>query len=617
MSVAAHTISTSPTTSAIDTTGARFIVASVSINGTGSALSDSKGNTWTALTERVPSPGYPHNRLFYCINPTVGAGHTFTGSGGAEQSVAVIAFDDVVASFNAETGNSVASSPNTYQPGSQTPPANNALFICSLGHAFATVSINSSFAITDQVINGGGSNQGNGIAWKKQTTAAAENPTITLTGSDAYGGVSTLASFLTTSGPTVTTTTLPDGTQGISYSQTLAVSGGTGSITWSVVSGSLPTGLSLNSSTGVISGTPTVPGSYSFTVRATDSVSAFDDQALSITINSTVVLTGWANNPILPRGNIVWWHQYEAGVSADGLANDYSGNAKHYTTATNKSVLTLNALNGQPGWYFNGSRDPMIFNGGSSTFKHAFFLVSVDEATFSAFRGLFSEITGTTLLVGDNGTTKFFDNSSSITISYRRSDVAFAQNNQKAPMSLNAAVLEIQAPAGLIFGSLQLGKQTSLARLWKGYWFDDIAYNRILSDVERQRVYEYYAMRYWVWSKDSSDTYSTFPFAHNRTRSEDFDQESYLSEPYSGSPKELVRGNYVGSYSLPFILREQAEIDAAKAFLKQQGKSSTFVIRDYRYYPFRELKVRRTSSIREQGSDTSYRFNYTFDVVEV
>src|SRR5438477_7213818 len=127
----------------------------------------------------------------------------------------------------------------------------------------------------------------------------------------------------------------------------------------------------------------------------------------------------WTQNPILPRGDMAFWHQYQAGDSADGVANDYSGNNRHYSTASNKSVLIMNALNAQPGWYFNGSRNPMIYTG-SVPFKHLFILASVDEASFSDFRGLFSESTGTTILVGDNGTTKFFDNSGSITITYRK-----------------------------------------------------------------------------------------------------------------------------------------------------------------------------------------------------
>lgn len=83
--------------------------------------------------------------------------------------------------------------------------------------------------------------------------------------------------------PNITTTTLADGDVGTSYSQTLAATGTT-PITWSVASGSLPGGLSLNTSTGVISGTPTTPGAFSFSIGATNGVSPNDTQSLSITV---------------------------------------------------------------------------------------------------------------------------------------------------------------------------------------------------------------------------------------------------------------------------------------------------------------------------------------------
>ena len=68
----------------------------------------------------------------------------------------------------------------------------------------------------------------------------------------------------------ITTSPLPSGTVGQAYSRQIQISGGIAPITYSIVSGTLPTGLSLNSSTGMISGTPAAGGSYSFTVRATD-----------------------------------------------------------------------------------------------------------------------------------------------------------------------------------------------------------------------------------------------------------------------------------------------------------------------------------------------------------
>jgi hypothetical protein len=84
----------------------------------------------------------------------------------------------------------------------------------------------------------------------------------------------------------VTTTTLPNGQVGEAYSETLSATGGLAPYTWSVVSGSLPAGLTLGASTGVISGTPTAYATSNFTVRASDSQpdTHSDDQALSITV---------------------------------------------------------------------------------------------------------------------------------------------------------------------------------------------------------------------------------------------------------------------------------------------------------------------------------------------
>jgi len=84
----------------------------------------------------------------------------------------------------------------------------------------------------------------------------------------------------------VTTTSLPNGTVGVAYSQQLAAAGGTTPYDWSVVVGTLPAGLTLNASTGIIAGTPTTAGGSSFTARVLDSGAPqrSAQSALSITI---------------------------------------------------------------------------------------------------------------------------------------------------------------------------------------------------------------------------------------------------------------------------------------------------------------------------------------------
>ncbi len=84
---------------------------------------------------------------------------------------------------------------------------------------------------------------------------------------------------ITTSSP------LPSGTVNKAYTATVSATGGTAPYgSWTVTSGSLPTGLTLNSVTGVISGTPTVVQTTTPTIRVTDNVSATASKAFSISI---------------------------------------------------------------------------------------------------------------------------------------------------------------------------------------------------------------------------------------------------------------------------------------------------------------------------------------------
>jgi len=85
---------------------------------------------------------------------------------------------------------------------------------------------------------------------------------------------------------TVGTTSLPAGEIGSAYSQTVSATGAWGISGWTLASGTLPAGLTLNSATGVISGTPTTPGSSTFTVQATGlgTPAQTATQSLSVTV---------------------------------------------------------------------------------------------------------------------------------------------------------------------------------------------------------------------------------------------------------------------------------------------------------------------------------------------
>ena len=74
--------------------------------------------------------------------------------------------------------------------------------------------------------------------------------------------------------PIITTTSLPPATASVTYSALLGATGGTGIYTFSIATGSLPPGLSINSSTGAITGTPTMGGSYPFGVQITDGINS-------------------------------------------------------------------------------------------------------------------------------------------------------------------------------------------------------------------------------------------------------------------------------------------------------------------------------------------------------
>ena len=177
------------------------------------------------------------------------------------------------------------------------------------------------------------------------TPTTAGGPTsVTFKVTDSTGATATKALSITiNASPSISTSSLPNGTVGVAYSQTLAATGGTTPYTWTIASGTLPAGLSLSSS-GIISGTPTTAGGpTSITFKVTDSTSATATKALSITINGT---TPSITTSSLPNGTL--GVAYSQTLAATGGTTPYTWSIAAGTLPAGLSLNSNGVISGTP-----------------------------------------------------------------------------------------------------------------------------------------------------------------------------------------------------------------------------------------------------------------------------
>jgi hypothetical protein len=84
----------------------------------------------------------------------------------------------------------------------------------------------------------------------------------------------------------ITTSSLAAATTGVAYSTALAGTGGDTPYQWTLTSGTLPTGVQINGTTGVLSGTPTKAGTFAFTIVLQDASGTQTTQAMSLPVSS-------------------------------------------------------------------------------------------------------------------------------------------------------------------------------------------------------------------------------------------------------------------------------------------------------------------------------------------
>lgn len=187
-----------------------------------------------------------------------------------------------------------------------------------------------------------------GLAFNASAAAISGTPTalgktaLTFTVADSSQPAQTQSvSLVLTVAPvlSVATASLPGGVVGVAYSASLAATGGTQAYTWSVTSGTLAAGLTLNASTGAISGTPTAAASGSLTFTVTDSGKPAQTQSVSLALSvaPTLVVT----TPSLPGG--VVGIAYSASLGANGGTPSYTWSL---TSGTLPAAFSFNSSTG-------------------------------------------------------------------------------------------------------------------------------------------------------------------------------------------------------------------------------------------------------------------------------
>jgi hypothetical protein len=151
------------------------------------------------------------------------------------------------------------------------------------------------FAIASGSLPGGLTlNTTTGAITGTPTSAGPFSFTVSVTDSTpgVHATTTTSNCGITVAPPTITAqcASMMAGTVGVPYSSAITVTGGTAPYTFAIASGSLPGGLTLNTTTGAITGTPTTAGPFSFTVSVTDSTPGV--HATTTTSNCGITITG-------------------------------------------------------------------------------------------------------------------------------------------------------------------------------------------------------------------------------------------------------------------------------------------------------------------------------------
>jgi hypothetical protein len=184
---------------------------------------------------------------------------------------------------------------------------------------------------------------GSGVISGTPASVGTYNFTVQVSDSQSPPAIASAPLSITVQYPqlSITTASLPSGKVDVSYSATLTATGGLSPYTWRITSGNLPSGLTLNAGSGVISGTPKTAGAFNFTAQVSDSQSppATANASLALTIDPWTVLLSWTAST---SPGVIGYNAYRSTTSGGpyGKINSSLITTTSYSDGTVQSGLT-------------------------------------------------------------------------------------------------------------------------------------------------------------------------------------------------------------------------------------------------------------------------------------
>lgn len=297
------------------------------------------------------------------------------------------------------------------------------------------------------------------------------------------------------------------------------------------------------------------------------------------------------------------------------FAPDLSGNNRAVACSSFYPQHRRDERSGQFVFRFTGGMNPLAFvTSGASVIKHLFVFAKYSSATFSALNGLISDTNAVALLVGNPGTTQFYDLGYGVQQNYRKNDLLFANSNMQAAMN-KFAVYELIFPNSIAIQGLQVGRDRQYGdRNWVGDIGEWIVYGAVKNDCERADIYRYAAQKFWTW-RETADGHSIYPFPLDRASEHTEEELAETSEAEGGRGRDRVvrylSDEPIDRWNAQFGNRKQPELSAWRAFLREHRLHLPFYLED------KERNLSRLSVWDGRSQDKGegfQKFSYSFGV---